>query len=135
MKRVGTVYAIILMIAYLINSNVLKRIYPNAMKIFQEGISYKEYMSYLPDFQNYYILRGQIYEVMFFLVFLLFYLNCTSKVLKGVTAFILFLATASVIDKCFLDIYEFVLTDYIVILCAIIVGIYKYFKTDVKTTG
>lgn len=115
-KPINYYIIILLVLAYLFNSNAVEWIYPLAHSDYNE-------------FLKYYELRGQVYEIMFFLAFLFAFLN-TRKLLKGMAAFVMCLSFASVIDKVFLNITQFVLTDYIIIAFGIIAGVYVYFKQN-----
>lgn len=104
----------LLVLAYLFNSDVAEMAFPDAKTSYNEWIKYYE-------------LRNKIYEVVFFLMFLFAFLN-TRGLLKAISAFAMAVSCASVIDKIFLNITEFIWTDWAVITFGVMAGIYVYLR-------
>jgi hypothetical protein len=105
------ILAFILLALYLGNSRVLGLIYPN--------------LSDYSQFIEHYYARLKIYEVMFCLFFLLGMWN-TERLAKAFCTFGFISCFASCFDKLILNIHQYLLTDILVVLFALIVSIRVY---------
>ena len=101
-------------ILYFANSKGIGAIYPNQEADFNE-------------FVKAYDLRRKVYELMFCLLFFI-----VMKLDKGFVgaffAFLFVVCAASCFDKIVLNIYQYLLTDYLVVIIGIGAGTYRYIK-------
>lgn len=111
-KERNLIIVIVLILAYLFNSNLAEYLYPDAASDYDQ-------------WKKYYNLRNQIYAVMFFVSFLYVFFNSRLWV-KSLAAFALFVTFGSVIDKVFYNFYQFKYTDWFIIFAGAVAAIYVY---------
>jgi hypothetical protein len=79
------------------------------------------------QFEQFYFFRARIYETMFLLAVIFFFLN-TKGLEKSVSAFGLVIVGASWIDKVIYEIHNYLYSDSILIVVAAVVGFFIYKK-------
>jgi len=107
-----SVLGIILVIAYVGNSPLLGKLYPD-----QEGV--------YTQFIDAYYLRNKIYEAMFCLFFLACMLG-SKGFTRAVFAFGFVMCAASCFDKIILNVSQYLLTDILVVIVAFGAAYYGY---------
>ncbi len=76
---------------------------------------------------KYFIRKDQMYDIMFFLSFLLVFWKMKGFD-KSIALFITIMAGGSVLDKLIFGVNQYVWSDLVLIFVAIAVSLYKYFK-------
>lgn len=76
---------------------------------------------------DYFIKKDALYDLMFFLMFLLIYWS-TIKFAKALSLFAIFLSGGSFVDKQIFGINQYVYSDIALIIIGISVSLYMYFK-------
>jgi hypothetical protein len=74
---------------------------------------------------KYFVVKDAIYDIMFFLSFLIVFWN-TTKATKSLAAFIVIVSGGSVIDKVIFNLNMYLWSDIIMILMAAIVSVHLY---------
>lgn len=107
---------IILGLAFILNSVVLTRIYPNVS-------------TDLDEYYKFVAMRNNVYEVMFALFFWLTYLSSErGSVLRFIACALMILAAGSVIDKCFFGITTYLKSDILLIILSIVISLYVFLR-------
>ena len=112
--RVGVI--ILLALAYILNSPILKSCFPDMGKDWHQ-------------YAEFWITRSKVYECMFFLFFWLIYLQ-SNRMVKSIAAGMMVLAAGSVVDKVFFNITSYLYTDYVLGAVAIIISIVVYVREN-----
>lgn len=107
-------------LAYLLNSVILERIYPNVSK------DYYEYFEFIAT-------RNKVYEAMFSVLLFALYLN-TKGLLKAIACGILILTTSSFIDKTVFNITQYLYSDIAIVVLSVILSIYVYVRQAERVT-
>jgi hypothetical protein len=109
---IKTVILIISILMFISMTNILKIIYPEAEDVYAE-------------FLKYYYLEERLNEVLFCLLFLYAFLK-SKGIRKGFACFGFVVTFASVVDKVFFGIYDYLSTDIIILIFASILGYFAY---------
>jgi len=107
---------IVLGAAYVLNSVVLKKVYPLVSD------SWDQYVSFVAT-------RNIVYEWMFAFFFLLVFLS-THKLVRAVACFFMVLAFGSVVDKTFFGITWYLVSDVLLVVVALLLSIYVYVREN-----
>ncbi len=99
---------------FVANSEVLSLLYPATETEWDE-------------FVKYYYAKDIVNEVLFMLLFLFATLQ-SKGFLKGVSMFGFVVTFASVVDKAFLGVFEYLYSDIFILLFALLIGYYYYKK-------
>lgn len=107
--------AIILLAAcYMLNSPILQMVYPKVSE------DYYQYVAFVAA-------RAKVYECMFFLFFWLLFVE-SKRMVKSIAAFGMIVTAGSVVDKLFFGFYDYLYSDYILVVVAIIISIRVYVR-------
>jgi hypothetical protein len=103
---------ILLGLAYILNSIVLKWAYPNV------STDYDQYVAFVAT-------RNIVYEAMFAVFFLLTFL-LSERILRATACFFMVLSSASVVDKCLFGITQYLKSDILLVVISMAISILVY---------